>query len=360
MVLQSGPNQSRLWDMKNERALGEPFSCLQALYSPDGAAILALGNDRQVRLLDAANGSLLAPPIFHDGVLGGGCFDASGQRAAWWGGQTIRLADIARRKLDGPELEFPRREGVAFRPDGKVLFSWRNGEVRRWDAATGAPLGDAWHFPGYHQIAVAFPAKGDTVVVGASQVATPDNQGKLWERDLDGKQVGPALELPQALLTLGFFPRSTNLLIATTHRAKTDAGEIRSWDWATKQPAGPAIRFPAVRGAVAGADGQTILAWRDSSWQLWHRSTGLPLTPPFHNRVNLVAASFGASPRTVLVRDFANNLRVVNVPAPQNGSVEEVVNRVQAATGLELDAAGVVRNLEPEIWRKKRHVLGKN
>src|SRR5262249_13680176 len=108
---------ARLWDAATGVALGTPFllpSSVQGPWSPvrvgpDGRSVLFEGQDQRVWIFDGVSGSVR--------------------------GRTPALGAYA--------------YGLEFSPDGNSFFTGLdNGEVRWWDAATLAPLGDSIPNPG--------------------------------------------------------------------------------------------------------------------------------------------------------------------------------------------------------------------
>jgi cytochrome c len=131
----------RLWDAAGGRVLAEfGFPQNAALALPDGTvasagvdgAVRLVAPDGAVRELAAGSRPVVALASGGDGVLAAASIGGS---VGLWSVAEARLL----RSLDGPGLPV---WSLAFAADGRTL--WTGGQdrvVRRWDAATGAPLG---------------------------------------------------------------------------------------------------------------------------------------------------------------------------------------------------------------------------
>jgi cytochrome c len=131
----------RLWDAAGGRVLAEfGFPQNAALALPDGTvasagvdgAVRLVAPDGAVRELAAGSRPVVALASGGDGVLAAASIGGS---VGLWSVAEARLL----RSLDGPGLPV---WSVAFAADGRTL--WTGGQdrvVRRWDAATGVPLG---------------------------------------------------------------------------------------------------------------------------------------------------------------------------------------------------------------------------
>jgi WD40 repeat protein len=69
------------------------------------------------------------------------------------------------------------------------------------------------------------------------------------------------------------------------------------------------------------------------------------------------SVAFSPDGRTVVTGSFDKTGRLWEVPAVLEGSGEEVVLWTQVLTGMELDAADVVRGLDSATWQRCRRTL---
>ncbi len=77
---------------------------------------------------------------------------------------------------------------MAFSPDGKTLLAaGYDGQVRRWDVASGRPLGQPVEL-GIPIFAMALSPDGKTILTGSE-----DKTARLWDADT-GRPVGQPME----------------------------------------------------------------------------------------------------------------------------------------------------------------------
>src|SRR5262249_10577875 len=136
---------------------------------------------------------------------------------------------------------------VAFSPDGKVLLTGgRASAPRRWDAASGEPVGDPLPHGGETQ-AVAFSADGTLMATAGT-----DKTARGWDT-AGGRPVGKPLEHKHWVMAVAFSPDGQTVLTGSGD------GTARLWDSATGQARGKPIEHPHWVHAVAfSPDGQTI------------------------------------------------------------------------------------------------------
>jgi serine/threonine protein kinase len=210
------------------------------------------------------------------------------------------------------EISLPRAvlahqgvQRVAFSSDGKTLLTvsangtkqWRDktvvqvGEVRRWHAATGEPIGT----PIPHQGSVSFTAlssDGRTAVVGEGP-----KTARLWDL-ARGEPRGAPLAHPAEIRGAAFSADGRALL---THTFNT----VHLWETATGKRIGKPIPFTSQPGGNAvvavNPDGQIVLtAGPNSAPQLWRTATGQPLGPPLPHPEDVIAAVFNSDGERVV------------------------------------------------------------
>jgi WD40 repeat protein/tRNA A-37 threonylcarbamoyl transferase component Bud32 len=305
----SSNGMAKLWDARTGTLVGQPWPSkgpVQSLaFSPDGGTVLVGGDDKSARLWDAATGTPLGEPFVH------------------------------------PEAVL----AVAFRPDGQiVLTGCRDGKARLWDVATRTMLTPIFRHPGPVG-AVAFHPKNLNIAL----TGCDDRSARLWDvaqcRCLGkfGPHQGP-------VRCVAFSPDGR--LIATGSEDRT----ARLWDAATGQCLGdPLTHQGAVLAVSFSPDGQTVLTTsRDRQARLWDVASRKMLGMPMPHQGPVRAGAFHPEGHLVLTAGEDKTARLWAVPTETAGTVEQVVARVQALTGMELDELGVVHVLDDHTWRARR------
>jgi WD40 repeat protein len=170
------------------RPLSPPIPGWVIAFSPDGRLLL-IGEDRQVRILDAANGRDVTAPLVHEEWIRSGAFSPDGRLAATAGAdQTARVWNTATGNPVTPPLEHAHWvNAVTFSPDGRRVATGSYDKTARvWDAVTGRPLTP----PLQHQawvLAVAFSRDGRRVLT-----ACKDQTARVWDA-ATGLPVTPTL-----------------------------------------------------------------------------------------------------------------------------------------------------------------------
>jgi WD40 repeat protein len=178
------PRRTMLWDvatLKPVRPLlqGLEVPIRQAVFSPDGQALLLACRDGRARFWDLANDREMDPshcpthayPLTAVAYGPGGEKVATGCHAG-----TVRLWDVAERKLLG-DLRGNAGEivALAFSADGAVLLTGSlDGTARFWDVATGSPLGPSLRH-GDAVLSVAFHPNARIAATGSK-----DGRAQLW------------------------------------------------------------------------------------------------------------------------------------------------------------------------------------
>jgi WD40 repeat protein len=200
-----------------------------------------------------------------------------------------------------------------FSRDGRTLvtgssyFNGRKGEVRVWDAATGASLSRPLPLSA-GVLALAIDPDAKFFITGSQ-----DREAQLWTLDNDGvlRRAGPAW----------------------LHSGAVTAVAIS----------------PDRRFAAAGCDDGVVL--------FWDIAGGRPVAPPFSRRSRVVALRFHPEGRKLVVGYQDGVIQSWAAPSLLDGSANEVLLWTEEATGAELDNTGVVRALDNAALAKRRQLL---
>jgi eukaryotic-like serine/threonine-protein kinase len=233
---------------------------------PDGPVHLwDISSARELFVLPAHGSSVVCLAMSPDGrTLASGSWD-----------KTIRLWDVGTGKLKAT-VQGHRYEvfSVAFSPDGSRLASsaapheaWRpnaEGEVRLWDATSGAPLAGCERFAGRVN-SLAFAAGGRLLVLGCS-----DHTVKLLDIGPTPKQESLLGHAPKQTWALAFAPDGKTLASAG------DDNRVRLWDLNTgQQRATLKDHWKLVTAIAFTPDGRTVAsASYDRTVKLWDPKTG--------------------------------------------------------------------------------------
>jgi WD40 repeat protein len=307
-LLAGSGESAQLWDVMQTRRQGPALphnSTLRAVtFSPDGQSALTTGSDANVWLWNVTTGQPRIPPLVHPGPVRDAIFSPDGNTILTCAEDgVVRLWDAVSGQSRGELTQPAGVAGALFSPDGKYVLTRSVQQVQIWNAKTQQPL----ELPLEHQSAVrcaAFAPDSRTIVTG-----TEDGTARIWK--VGGPGVGLLLRHRERVNVVAFSP-----------------------------------------------DGGTVLtATEDGSVRLWEANTGRALTPSLRHAQRVPAAAFAPDGRQILAVSSDHVACLWPVPSPLTGSVEQIETWVEVLTGAELDADGVVRELDDVSWTERRRRL---
>jgi WD40 repeat protein/serine/threonine protein kinase len=326
MATGSEQGTAQVWDAISGKPLGPLLPHAHEVWavalSPDGAAVLTGGVDGTAQLWESASGKRLGPPLRHGAEIDGVAFSPDGRtmltgcrdgRARLWDVLSCRCATDATVKQAGPPLQHTKGiTKVTFSSDGQtILTACLDGKARLWHATTGELLGV---LPHPDEVAsVAFRGDGQVLLTGSY-----DGKARLWQ---------------------------------------TSTGELLG---------SPLVHKATVYGVAFSPDGQTVAtASNDGTARLWHISVSLhdgaasckPIGPALQHGQGLCGVAFDPDGKTFLTACADGAIRRWEVPAPLPGDPDRIILWSQVITGLELDANGGFRWLDPRSWQERRQRL---
>jgi WD40 repeat protein/serine/threonine protein kinase len=344
----TGGGEARLWEVATGRELrrfpGLTSPIRAVAFHPDGRRVLTGSTDRTARLWDSATGRELQRRQ-HAGWVLTVAFSPDGKAAlsgSWDGTAWLWETD----GKEARRLRGHRRAvwAAVFSPDGNsVLTGGSDQTARLWDATTGAELRQ---FKGHQGavLAVAFSPDGRLVLTAGT-----DRTARLWETST-GKERQRLQGHQGPVRVAAFSPDGGAVLTGSAD------GTARLWDAVTGQPIGPHLLHQGeVQVAAFSPDGRMVLSGsRDGTARLWDRATGKPLGPPIQHSGEVWAGAFGPDGRTVLTGTKDGTARLWQAPVPVAGPAERFGLWAQVLTGMELDAQGVLHDLDAATWCQRR------
>ncbi len=133
-----------------------------------------------------------------------------------------------------------------------------------------------------------------------------------------------------------------------------DEGTVRLWEVPSAKPIG--IVMPHQNHVLSvefSPDGKSLASgtW-DGTARLWDVATGKPLGSPMLHKRTVRDVSFSPDGSMLWTASFDRTVRSWSLPQPIKGDVQQVIERLKVLTGMELDSAGLFRDLDAAQWRE--------
>jgi WD40 repeat protein/tetratricopeptide (TPR) repeat protein len=360
----AGRDQVQLSDPATGRPLGVPAShhpgwIVRAFaFSPDGRCFATGSNPPplptgELRLWDTSTGQLLFPPIPYTDYVSAIAFSPDSRLVATGDySNLVRTWDVATGREIGRPLD--QRDivlALSFSPDGKMLavglasdYTGKAG-TRLWDVTTRQPIGDLMPSSDYLTRNV-FRPDGRAVLAGAN-----DQSSRLWDTIR-----GQALTERMLEEAAGAF-RHDGRAFLTFGRD----GTVKLRDATTGAVVG---RFqgsssPATCAAFRGDDGLVVVGFDDGAVRLYDPATNQPVGPPRFLGHAVVRAAFTSNGRSVAAVDASGESRIWPVPEPLAGNLDDLTLRIEARTGLRMEAGLALSRLNAVAWQERLEQLGR-
>lgn len=245
----------------------QPKAANSVVFAPDGPALVSAGDDRKIRVWDAASCAETRVLAGHDAIVNCLAISPTGELLASGGhDRTVRFWDLQsgapRAALDhnAPVL------AVAFSPDGQTLAAGGNdSSLRLWDVPSGkARLNLQGHDKPVR--AVAFSPDGQTLASGGE-----DGNLRLWiAASGDAARVVPQ---KSQVWSAAFAPDGRSIAVGRQD------GSIAVCNVDTGDRLAELIgHLGGVRGVAFSPDAKTLAsAGEDGTVRLWQAATGIEL-----------------------------------------------------------------------------------
>lgn len=260
-------------------------------------------------------------------------------------------------------------KAVALGPDGETVLVAKSavvdGRRRRvlqlWDTSAGTFVGEAIACTTYQKAAIS--ADNRTTLVGGELRSSDSKFGhkagvaRLFDTTT-GEQIGPLLRHRYAVLSVALSPDGKLALTGSGYDHFKGPGEARLWDARTGKPLGPPMPHEGpVKSVAFSPDGlMAVTGSEEKHARLWDVATGRRIGPPLRNQDIVLSAAFD-SEGDGLVTISPVEARVWSRPRPLAGRVEQIVLWAQSLAGMEVDTAGIVRELDEETCAERRKQL---
>jgi WD40 repeat protein/tRNA A-37 threonylcarbamoyl transferase component Bud32 len=304
-------NQAREYNVVSGVAAGPVLAqrdpVRSAFYGPDDRCLFTIGHQYNLHLWEQASGR-------HIGEIPSGAeiesysFSADGQCIAIARkDRIIEVYQLPAGKLQGRVLRpQPGYSGLVLGSCGRDVFAITpDGGVQEWEVATGK-----------------------TVCVH--------------------KTPGPAR----------FLERVGGKLVVITGEGTHLA---RAWDLESGQPMSGSLADLAgsISNLSFSPDGRTILTglWDRHNARLWDAATGKPIGPPINHGEAVHFVSFTADGKRMMSMSVNSEFRAQDVPSSLKGDAERIRCWVEVLTGMELDAQGVIHDLDADALQRRREQL---
>ncbi len=343
--------KARLWNREGAappRELLHERAVAAVRFSPNGRTLATADWKNSAYLWDTASGQPKSAPLWHGGFVESLAFSPNGLLLVTGSSdQQARIWEVETGNLLFALPHGDRVAAVAFDPAGdRVVTGSSDGTGQVWNIATGQPSGKPLSH-GSTILVVAFDPKGDRVL-------TAGVNGTAWLWDVaTGQRLGLPMPHGSEVMVAAFSPDGRRILTGSLD------GAARLWDAATGRSFGQSLAHShEVRAAAFSRDNRWVVtgSW-DWTARLWDAATSRPLGPPLPHQGKVWAVAFGAGNRMILTGSEDGKARLWQLPSPVQGSVERIVLWVQVLTGMEIDADGGGRVLDPTAWQQYRQLL---
>jgi WD40 repeat protein len=353
-------NTARIWEVAANSSItaalphDEPLFPLS--FSTDHQTIMTRDADHSVRIWNAVSGKFIGEPLRHEFRVIAGAFSPDHQGAVTaeektnagpWERTTTRRWDVATGKPVGLPLEHSSVNAVTYSPDGKSALTGGGGGAQLWDATTGSRRNNELFSMSNRVHAVAYSPDGKTILTGDAEPIV-----RLWDGAGNRRIVEP-MKHTNMVLSVAYSGDGRTILTGSSDNT------ARFWEAATGKQLGPPLTHHGRVNAVAfSLDGRTALTGsRDTTARLWDVATGKPIGPPLPHSGPVLRVAFWHDGKTVLTAGEDDVTQFWQLSPPVEGDVAELELWAQVVTETELEANGGMRVLDATTWLERRHKL---
>ncbi len=345
-----------LWNATTGEPIGAPMrqrdAILALAFSPDGSHIVTGNRDGVVRIWDLIHDKNVGMPVKHDQKVLTAAYGPRGLRILTKNEDKIQVIDAATGEPIGKAFHHPanRFEQAVFSPDGSRLLTSslegtdKSSYLRLWDLANGKLIGEPFH---PKAMRVAFSPDGSRILSGGGG---PDSGiACLWDA-ATLKCLGEFRQHRRLVSGVAFSPDGSKFLTGSFD------GTTQLWDAATLEPIGePLVHQSEVKAVAFSPDSSKFLiGFADGTVRLWDLTTLKPIGTPLQYLRIVCAVAFSPDgsqflacsiDRTARIWDTAT-LKPVGPPLQHNSWWPRASFSPDGSEILLADPFGVA-----EIWR---------
>jgi eukaryotic-like serine/threonine-protein kinase len=195
---------------------------------------------------------------------------------------------------------------TAYSPDGQVLAtSSRNdtavGEVRLWNALTGAPIGQPLaHFN--YVSAMAFSPDSKILATGSYDCGL-----RFWDT-ATCKQLGSTIAQVDIIMSLAYSPDGKSVAVGHAAGIAGNTGAVL-WDTATREQIGKAMKGPGGLTRFS-PDSRTVVCAEGKTVRIWDARTGEALAAGIDETAVVNALAFSEDSKLLLVTSTDGAVRL--------------------------------------------------
>ena len=323
--------------------------------SPDGKTVATASHDYTARLWDTATGKPIGALMKHRQMVYIVTFSPDGKRVLT-GSQdtTAQLWNATTGEPIGKPMRHEDRvNAVAFSPDGNtVVTGCADRTARLWDASTGQPLGTPMLHP-VRLAVVAFSPDGTKVLTRAGD--HEEGRIRLWNI-ATGEEIVPPIEFQHGRI-VGLMNHGATIITLESD------GTRQYWDFGSRERIGTPIPdgFENHSMAITGDRTMGARVWNSNSdMRFFDVATAQPVGPSLPHSDSISSKAFSPDGTTFVTGCKDNTARIWKVPQPIKDDPKQIELHVQAATGLKLQANGMIAKLDATTWQQRIQLVGDN
>ncbi|MGK5520673.1 nSTAND1 domain-containing NTPase [Micromonospora sp. URMC 107] len=353
-------DQRRTLARERDRATAEKLA-VQAASSPHPLALLLSMESLRLNPSDRGRAALLHGVLRpqrntttltgHTGSVHAVVLSADGRTVVSAGDdRTVRRWDVATGAPVGAPLTGHTGpvEGLATSPDGTIVSGGDDGTIRRWDGTTGEPLGEPIRGHSDNVKSVAISADAAMIVSGGK-----DRTVRRWHA-ATGAALGPPL--------VGHTDHVWSVAMGADRRFIVSAGwdhTVRRWDSDTGRQIGAPLRGhlgPVLDVAVHTGSSLIVSGGQDGTVRRWNAASGTPVgTPLTGHSAPVDAVAVTPDGKTIISAGRDRTVRLWNartgapLDAPLLGHRDQVRFVAVSRDGGTVATAGRDRTIR--LWR---------